>query len=179
MTSCPASADHRKLIRDIVRQEFEQLFPEAVLDCLLSIRAGISAESADGPKTSDLSQVCSQSLGQVEAEPTLPTASQLRNEIKRRKGRTKFVAPDLLGEPVWDILLELALADVEGKQISISSLCIASGVPNTTALRWVNLLCYRGLCARQGDDDDRRRKYISLSSQGRSSLIEYFANFPL
>src|SRR3546814_1843272 len=41
-------------------------------------------------------------------------------------------------DPAWDMLLDLYLAaERNTRPVSISSLCIASAVPATTALRWI------------------------------------------
>ena len=38
-------------------------------------------------------------------------------------------------EPTWDILLDLYLAAAKGRPVSVSSACIGSGAPQTTAIR--------------------------------------------
>jgi hypothetical protein len=47
---------------------------------------------------------------------------------------TAISSEDLFADPGWDILLDLYAARQEGKQVSVSSLCIAAAVPPTTAL---------------------------------------------
>ena len=39
---------------------------------------------------------------------------------------------ELFGEPAWDILLDLYIANVENKPVSVSSACIGSAAPPTT-----------------------------------------------
>jgi DNA-binding MarR family transcriptional regulator len=77
---------------------------------------------------------------------------------------------NLFGEPAWDILLDLYASEVEGRQVSISSACVASSVPATTALRWLNTLADSGLVARAPDGSDARRSNLELTPLGRSSL---------
>jgi DNA-binding MarR family transcriptional regulator len=87
----------------------------------------------------------------------------LRREIAQRRNRTRHFDADLFGEPAWDLLLDLALARIESRHISVTSACIASGVPATTALRYIGRLIDRGLVVREGDPSDRRRQWLSLS----------------
>jgi len=37
-----------------------------------------------------------------------------------------------LADPAWDMLLDLTAARAESRAVSVSSLCIAAGVPTTT-----------------------------------------------
>jgi hypothetical protein len=50
----------------------------------------------------------------------------------------------------------------EGVKVSVSSLCIASCVPETKALRWIGVLEISDLIHRSPDDTDSRRNYLSL-----------------
>lgn len=93
---------------------------------------------------------------------------------KERYARLKFFDEGLLGEPAWDILLDLFRHTNSGKQISITSACIASNVAPTTALRWINILVERGLVLRVGDPVDRRRAFLQLTKPALVRIDEYF-----
>ena len=56
----------------------------------------------------------------------------------------------------------------------VTSLCIASGAPATTALRWINLMIERGLLLKVEDDVDRRRAFVSLSEPTADAMARYF-----
>lgn len=89
---------------------------------------------------------------------------------KFRQSRAKYFDGDLFGEAAWDILLDLFIAANVNKRVSVTSACIASGVPATTALRWVTILMERGLIERQEDPDDRRRVFVRLTKQGWDAM---------
>ena len=59
--------------------------------------------------------------------------------------------------------------------MSVTSLCIAAGVPPTTALRWIGQMLDLGLLVREQDDQDRRRAFIDLSEDGAAAMARYFA----
>jgi uncharacterized small protein (DUF1192 family) len=100
---------------------------------------------------------------------------EAKRHYKARRARSNlFGVPDLFGEPAWDMLVDLFIAAEEGKRISVSSLCIASGVPMTTALRWISILEGRELVSRTADPFDARRFYISLSSETRAKIKAHF-----
>lgn len=93
-----------------------------------------------------------------------------REEVRRRGDRRLVLGPDLLAEPAWDMLLDLYLAQAVGRRVAVSSLCIAAGVPTTTALRWIRMLERGGHLIRQGDPQDRRRSFVDLSVVAREKV---------
>ncbi len=109
--------------------------------------------------------------------PPLPDPRRIRSIIRRRQLRTRFFDGELFADPAWDMLLDLAAARVEHVRVSITSLCIASGVPPTTALRWISQMTDAGLFERREDDTDRRRAFISLSDKAADALARYFHEF--
>ena len=74
--------------------------------------------------------------------------------------RNELLGAPLFRDPAWDMLLELYVAHEQGRDISISSLCYASGVPASTALRHVQRLEEHGLVEREGDRSDNRRLFV-------------------
>lgn len=72
------------------------------------------------------------------------------------------------------MLLDLFAARLERQVVSVSSLCIASAVPATTALRWIKTLTDAGLFLREADERDGRRIFIAMSDQAYSAMERYF-----
>ena len=107
--------------------------------------------------------------------PPLPDPRLLRRIIRQRQLRARFFDGDLFADPAWDMLLDLTAARAEHKRVSVTSLCIASGVPPTTALRWIGQLTEMGLVHRVEDDTDRRRAFITLSDNAADAMARYFA----
>lgn len=93
-----------------------------------------------------------------------------RKLLAQRRRREQIFGADLFGEPIWDMLLDLFANASEGRQVSVSSLCIASGAPTTTALRYVAMLVDRGLLLRFRDARDGRRVLIELSPPTHEQL---------
>jgi len=102
-------------------------------------------------------------------------AGEIRRVIRARRMRAEFFEGDLFADPAWDMLLDLYAAELEHRQISVSSLCIAAAVPPTTALRWIGTLNEAGLFDRKADPSDRRRAYIALSESARRGMERYVA----
>jgi len=108
------------------------------------------------------------------ARPTLPDPRLIRRIIRQRQMRARFFDGELFADPVWDILLDLTAARAEHTRVSVTSACIASGVPATTALRWITQMTEAGLIDRVRDDTDRRRAFVALSDTAANAMARYF-----
>lgn len=104
----------------------------------------------------------------------LPDPRLVRQIIQQRHLRARFLDGDLFADPAWDMLLDLTAARAEHSRVSVTSLCIASGVPPTTALRWIAQMTDAGVLERLEDDADRRRAFIALSDSCADGMARYF-----
>lgn len=109
------------------------------------------------------------------ARPPLPEPRLIRKIIRQRQLRARFFEGDLFADPAWDMLLDLTAARAEHVRVSVTSLCIASGVPPTTALRWIGQMTDSGLLQRVDDETDRRRAFITLTDKAADAVARYFA----
>jgi len=110
------------------------------------------------------------------ARPPLPDPRLVRRIIRQRQLRARFFDGDLFADPAWDMLLDLTAARAEHSRVSVTSLCIASGVPPTTALRWIGQMTDAGLLERIEDETDRRRAFITLTDKAADTMARYFAD---
>jgi hypothetical protein len=154
-------ADFARTLARIAEQE-EAATPSAVSDKPISFRAAPPGVFA--PMEQPMP---------VEAGPKAPAIREL---IKLRRLRDQHFPADLFADPGWDILLDLFAAKLEGKSVSVSSLCIAAAVPPTTALRWITTMTEHGALVRKQDPNDARRVFIELSPDSDERLRAYFAD---
>jgi DNA-binding MarR family transcriptional regulator len=106
---------------------------------------------------------------------SLPDPKLVRRIIRQRRLRGQYFDANIFADPAWDILLDLTAAHAEHMRVSVTSLCIASEVPPTTALRWIGLMTDSGLLERVEDSTDRRRAFVRLSDKGVDAMARYFA----
>lgn len=116
------------------------------------------------------------SAGTPPAGSALPDPQVVRQIIANRQARARFFDPELFGDPAWDMLLDLTAAHGEGVRVSVTSLCIAAGVPATTALRWLTQMVESGIFERVPDPADKRRAFIALSDKALAAMSGYFAS---
>ncbi|HQS95837.1 MAG: transcriptional regulator [Novosphingobium sp. 17-62-19] len=88
----------------------------------------------------------------------------------RRKRDVASARRGLFGEPGWDILLDLYIADRRRTEVQVSSVCLDAGVPSTTILRWIARLEQEGLIYRIADNADARRRYVRLTEDGHEMM---------
>ncbi len=104
-----------------------------------------------------------------------PDPRVVRSTIRTRRLRDQHFPSDLFADPAWDMLLDLYAARLEGRRVSVSSLCIAAAVPPTTALRWIGTLHDASLFGREADPTDKRRAHITLTERAATGMRGYFA----
>lgn len=91
--------------------------------------------------------------------------NSIKFEMILRKERNKLFRKSLFADPAWDMLLDLYEAFKRKEKVTVSSLCIASNTPPTTALRWIKVMVDDGLFERSADPNDRRKIHIKLSAK--------------
>jgi DNA-binding transcriptional ArsR family regulator len=109
----------------------------------------------------------------AEVDDLLALAWLATEELNERRRRNSVFNPELFGEPAWDILLDLFVAKVRARKISVTSACIAADVPPTTALRWLTVLEQHGLIRRMNDEFDLRRTWVTLTDEGFRRFTTY------
>jgi hypothetical protein len=95
-----------------------------------------------------------------------------RESIAARK---KFLNPDMLGEPAFDILLALYVP-ASSHIMPVQVLSSLTDVSPTVALRWLHFLANEGLVlmAQEAGATDPGVATAALTDKGRIALDEYF-----
>jgi hypothetical protein len=115
-----------------------------------------------------------------------PTNELIQNRLKKekfytfchwlglaRKARESFFPVEWLGDPMWDIMIALVLAKLEGRTTPVSNIGLEANVPVSTALRKLKEIEARGLIDRWPDPNDKRREYVEISEYGSKQFTDY------
>lgn len=105
-----------------------------------------------------------------DTEGRLLRRAKLAYGARRRRDAAAAIG-GLFGEPAWDILLDVFIAQKSRREVQVSSVCLDAGVPSTTILRWLTRLEQEGLIYRASDNVDGRRRYVRLTEAG-DALME-------
>jgi len=111
----------------------------------------------------------------VERHParlSVQQAAVLAHESRRK--RKAFFGPREITDGAWDILLDLFVAQFEKRKVTISSACVAAGVPSTTGMRYITHLESIGLLTRSRYPSYARVTFIQISDLGIDKLTGYF-----
>ena len=87
--------------------------------------------------------------------------------------RARHFPANLFAEPVWDMLLDLFIADCERRRRSVKSVCISADVPTTTALRHLRWLEEQSLVERLPHPHDARSSYVRLTAKALAAMEAY------
>lgn len=97
-------------------------------------------------------------------------ASTFPEALYRMRRARDELFPGFFADASWDMLLDLYEQRRRGRSVTISSACLASAVPPTTALRHLDLLTEQGLVVRRPCPHDARSTYVELSDRGVAML---------
>lgn len=97
----------------------------------------------------------------------------IRAELQAEAKRRELGGGSLFGDPTWYMLLDLLLAKLEGRSVAVSSACIASGAPTTTALRLIKRLVNENVLTRIPDESDGRRDFLLINDEIEQLLLDF------
>lgn len=100
----------------------------------------------------------------------------LETQFRMRRLRSRHLPGLALGEPAWDMLLDLSVAHFWRRETSVTSLCIAADVPSTTALRWISSMTKAGLIERRACQRDGRRSFLAIAPETYQAMLALAAD---
>lgn len=119
-------------------------------------------------------------IGFVEAGSVVPGTKSIgaltgvRQMQIGRKKRYAIFPSSFLGEPAWEMLLEAYVSKTEGDALAVTDLCVASGQPQSTALRWIAILEQHEYLTRSQDPYDKRRTLVHATEKALESIERLF-----
>jgi hypothetical protein len=108
-------------------------------------------------------------------------AALAQSRYRQRRLRGHYFGEELFRDPAWDLLLDLYIADFQGKRITVTSACCAAGVPAPTGLRWIAKLEEKHFVrrCREVEAEDGRLVYVEITPSARSRMTELLRRFEL
>ena len=84
-------------------------------------------------------------------------------DARRRRDALFGKTRALFHDPAWDILLDLFIQGEEHQIVSVSSACVGSCAPHSTALRCLKAMERQGVIGFSRDPFDKRRCFVALT----------------
>jgi DNA-binding MarR family transcriptional regulator len=97
-----------------------------------------------------------------------------RTSLSVRRRRSDYLHRAMLGEPAYDMLLGLYVAEAEGESLTAARLADRAGVARSSALRWIDYLAAKELIVREPHPSRKRASVLKLSCKGRAALEGIF-----
>ena len=171
-------AELRQALQRIRGLSDEPAVRATLLDTMAGLRSDLArlAQLIDNPEQTP--DTTSHARGPVplpgEGSAATPAlAACIRDLLKKETKRRSIGGGDVFGDPAWEMLLDLMLANIQDRRVSVSSACIASGAPMSTALRLVGRLVDEGVLHKIPDATDRRRHFLVINPCFEEPLREY------
>lgn len=96
-------------------------------------------------------------------------AAQIASAILSfRRYRSRALSPDIFGEPAWELLLEVFVADAEGAPMTARIAAERSKTPPSVMSRWLKHLSAKELVI--GDGDGNLDDELTLSGAGMAAI---------
>jgi DNA-binding MarR family transcriptional regulator len=102
-------------------------------------------------------------------------ATLLAYEHRARTLRNQAFDGSVINDSSWPLIQDLLAAYLRGQKLRTKQLCAASGLPQTTVLRYLDHLEKVGLVRRESDPDDSRVTLVSITDTGARPIREYYS----
>lgn len=162
----------RKFAREFSGQKFEQVRNQAIQLREMACRLHELADEIEATRGSPAPVTEAKPISAV---PMATLARLARSISQERLARSRYLDRSLFAEAGWNIMLELFVRSAAGDVVRVSNACEASGVPATTALRWIRVLENEELVERQLDAGDHRATILFLTSKGKRAMSGYLS----
>lgn len=91
--------------------------------------------------------------------------------LRSRREMAKHFPMDVFRDQAWDVLLDLFISDVEGRDTCVKQALLSADLSSTSAMRLIERLEGASLVTRTPDDTDHRRMIVRLTELGRSAIV--------
>jgi DNA-binding MarR family transcriptional regulator len=106
--------------------------------------------------------------------PSKALLDRAESILRVRRARERLFCRAMFGEPAFDLLLCLYVQSGQ-KGISLTSLATPTGIPYSSAIRWIRYLADKGFVECAESRSDRRATSIQLTRSGRSVMDEFLS----
>lgn len=121
--------------------------------------------SSEIPQTNDASS----SSDNISNEELIRRAEKLL-QWSRLKAEMLNLGSGLFADSCWNMCLDVYICDLKDNKITVSSIAHSSGIPMTTAMRYINVMAEEGLLEKAPNPSDNRMIFISTSATCKDKI---------
>ena len=106
--------------------------------------------------------------------PAVSPRSYFEALLRQRRARDRYFGSSLFGEPAWDIMLELMIARIDGREMKLSELGVGNSAPETATREYIDELAAAKLIERYDDGEETGDCLLALSSEAARRMAELY-----
>lgn len=97
----------------------------------------------------------------------------------RLKSQTMDSGNGLFSDSCWNMCLDIYICGLKEERVTVSAIAHSSGIPMTTAMRYINVMVQQGLIEKTPNPADNRMIFVSLSSDCMEKIEKILTSSPL
>jgi len=96
----------------------------------------------------------------------------------RLKSRILDTGNGLFANSCWNMCLDVYICDLKDQRVTVSAIAHSSGIPMTTAMRYINLMVEQGLLTKTPNSEDNRMIFVSVSADCSEKIEQLLLSAP-
>jgi predicted transcriptional regulator len=97
----------------------------------------------------------------------------------RLKSQTLDTGNGLFADSCWIMCLDIYICGLKNERVTVSAIAHSSGIPMTTAMRYINVMAEQGLIEKTPNPADNRMIFVSASLDCRKKIENLLSSAPL
>ena len=96
----------------------------------------------------------------------------------RLRSRTLDTGNGLFADACWNMCLDVYICGLKDERVTVSAIAHSSGIPMTTAMRYINVMVEQGLIEKAPNPADNRMIFVSVSPECIDKIENLLSNAP-
>lgn len=97
----------------------------------------------------------------------------------RLKSGTLDTGNGLFTDSCWNMCLDIYLCGLKDQQVTVSAIAHSSGIPMTTAMRYINVMVEQGLLQKSSNPADHRMVFVAVSQECQAKIEKLLFSAPI
>ena len=97
----------------------------------------------------------------------------------RLKSQTMDTGNGLFSDSCWNMCLDIYICGLKDERVTVSAIAHSSGIPMTTAMRYINVMAQQGLIQKTPNPADNRMIFVSASPDCMEKIERLLTRSPL
>ena len=96
----------------------------------------------------------------------------------RLRSQTLDTGNGLFADECWNMCLDIYICGLKDERVTVSAIAHSSGIPMTTAMRYINVMVDQNLIEKSPNPADNRMIFVSITADCRQKLESLLASAP-